>query len=224
MKRKPLIVVIGLIAIALADASWAGRPDKDWKRWFGHVAGGYSAPTSTSAEFLEGGYNFNGGATYWPEHWPVGIDLELGYNTFDVKREVLDDIRDATGFDDTLDGDVDIWSLTVDGMWGPPPGGGINVYFAGGLGVYHEEATLSTPVAYSGIVCDPWWYWCVPGVITGEGIIDSESETNFGYNLGVGLTFELGLGSQIYLEAKYHRVERDREPTDYIPIVIGYRW
>ena len=31
-------------------------------------------------------------------------------------------------------------------------------------------------------------------------------------------------GSQIYIEAKWHRVETDPESLDYIPVVLGYRW
>ena len=41
--------------------------------------------------------------------------------------------------------------------------------------------------------------------------------------MGAALTFKVGLGSQLYIEAKYHRVETERA-TEYIPLVIGYRW
>jgi opacity protein-like surface antigen len=222
--RKPFIFAMCSVAILLLGSVHAGRPDKDWKSWFGHVAGGYSAPTDTASMFLDGGFNLNGGATYWPEEWPVGIDLELGYNDWSVKREVLDDLADAAMFDDPLSGDVTVWTLTADAMWGPPPGGGVNVYLAGGVGVYYELAEITTPTTTMGIICDPWWWWCVPGVISGNSVIGDESSTNFGYNVGAGVTFEVGLGSQVYIEAKYHRYERDNESTDYIPIVIGYRW
>jgi len=31
-------------------------------------------------------------------------------------------------------------------------------------------------------------------------------------------------GSQVYLEAKYHTATPELEDTNYLPIVIGYRW
>ena len=61
----------------------------------------------------------------------------------------------------------------------------------------------------------------MPGtVIKGE-----ESTTEWGYNAGIGLTFEVGQsGSQLYLETTYHSAQTEGISSDYIPLVLGYRW
>jgi hypothetical protein len=44
-----------------------------------------------------------------------------------------------------------------------------------------------------------------------------------GYNLGIGITFSVGESSMIYVEAQYHSIQTDVS-TDYLPILVGYRW
>ena len=55
-------------------------------------------------------------------------------------------------------------------------------------------------------------------------VVASESNTDFGWNGGIGVTFELASGSQFYLEAKYHSIDTSPAKTEYIPITFGYRW
>ena len=76
---------------------------------------------------------------------------------------------------------------------------------------------------HSGIVCPPWSPWCYPGCTPGTIITDSVSSTDIGYNLGLAITFEVGDGSMIYLEARYTRIETE-DATEILPINIGYRW
>ena len=60
---------------------------------------------------------------------------------------------------------------------------------------------------------------CTPGSV----ITDSVSSTEFGYNLGAAITFELENDWLIYLEAKYHWVDT-KVSAKFMPISIGYRW
>ena len=222
MKRKLSILVICSLAVMLATSTWAGRPDKSWKSWFGHFAGGYTSVLGTelgeAGSVVEDGWNLNGGATYWPESWPVGLDLELAYNDLGIKSEALQGLE---GVDSAT---FTVWSTTADVMWGPKPGGTVNVYLMGGVGVYRSRGTLGENVIFNGIICNPWYPWCYPGLIPGTRVLADESQTKLGYNFGAGITFEVGLGSQIYIEAKYHRAETDPVKLEYIPVVLGYRW
>ena len=77
---------------------------------------------------------------------------------------------------------------------------------------------------FQGIICDPWWWWCRPGLVPGTVIVASESTTEFGWNVGVGISFEVGLGNELFLEARYHQIDLDRAKTEFIPISFGYRW
>jgi len=222
VKRKLSTFVICSLAALLTTSVWAGRPDKSWKSWFGHFAGGYTSVIGSdigeAGSIVDNGWNINGGATYWPKAWPVGLDLELAYNDMGIKNEALQ------GLDGVDSADFTTWSTTVDVMWGPKPGGTVNVYLMGGVGVYRSNATLGENAVFEGIICNPWWGWCTPGLVPGTNVLYDETQTKFGYNFGAGITFQIGLGSQIYIEAKYHRAETDPVKLEYIPVVLGYRW
>jgi opacity protein-like surface antigen len=218
VKRKLSVFVICSLTVLLSTSAWAGRPDKNWKSWFGHFAGGYTSVTGDASQTIDNGWNLNGGATYWPESWPVGLDLELAYNDLDFTDEALE------GFENFNSNTVTVWSTTADVMWGPKPGGTVNVYLMGGVGVYRVHGQLGEATWVPGYICPPYSWLCVPGAIPGTSIFYDETQTKFGYNFGAGITFEVGLGSQIYIEAKYHRAETDPVKLEYIPIVLGYRW
>ena len=219
MSRRVRVPLIFSMVFLVATSTWAGRPDKNWKSWFGHFAGGYTGVTGDATDVVKDGWNLNGGATYWPEPWPIGIDLELGYNDLGFTDAVLNSLEGVDS--DTFT----VWSLTADAMWGPKPGGGtVNAYLMGGVGVYRVSGKLGEATWLPGWVCDPWIGWCRPGLVPGTIIKYDETQTKFGYNFGAGISFEVGLGSQIYIEAKWHRAETDPESLDYIPVVVGYRW
>lgn len=123
---------------------------------------------------------------------------------------------------------MDIWGLTANALWSPmKKEGGASFYIVAGVGGYYLDGRLTdTGLVYYPPVCDPWYWWCYPGGV-GQGTyaVTSESATKFGWNGGVGLTFEVGSsGSQLFLEAKYNSVDTDRESTDFVPITLGYRW
>jgi opacity protein-like surface antigen len=113
--------------------------------------------------------------------------------------------------------------MTADFIWSPGTGS-VSPYIIGGVGVYRLEAELTSP----GVIIYPpvcGWWWCIPGgVAPGTVVQASESSTDAGLNLGIGLNWELSSGSQLYLEAKYHYVDSDPQETTYVPVVIGYRW
>ena len=61
---------------------------------------------------------------------------------------------------------------------------------------------------------------------------DAESETQYaiadfeiGYNVGIGWAFEMGsVGSQLFIESRYHSIDMSPQSTEILPITIGYRW
>ena len=225
MNRK-LFVPITCVALLLAcTSSFAGRPDKGPKSWFGHLSGGYSLAQSDFGEFVDDDWTFAGGATYWPDTWAIGLDFELAYNDFSLPSQVIQDINDQLPplSDELTGGGVEIWTLTTNFLWSPGSGR-VSPYVTGGVGVYWLDVSLTSPgVLYYPPICGYWW--CVPGgVAPGTVVRASESSTNAGVNLGVGLNWELMSGSQVYLEVKYHYIDSDPQETTYVPVVIGFRW
>jgi len=230
MKRKlaVLICVAFVLGVLSPGSSWAGRPDKSWKDWFGHFAIGYVLPEGEFSDLVDETWSLSGGATWWPG--PVGLDLDLAWNDFDVSKEAIRRLNDALEppSDGTIDdGTLAIWSVTADAIWSPELGGKVSFYLAGGIGTYYLDGQLTTRgLVYYPPGCQPYPpYWCYPGGIGGADIVvGSESSWEFGYNAALGLNFELASGSQVYLEVKYHNVDTERDALTYIPIMLGYRW
>jgi len=118
-----------------------------------------------------------------------------------------------------------MWSLGVGAIWGPDSGGSVGFYVIGGLGVdYLEAKAKTTGLVYYPPICDPWLGWCYPGGVgPGTIVVKSDKTTEWSWNAGVGITFELASGSQIYVEAKYKAIQTDTV-TEIVPIVVGFRW
>jgi len=214
VKRLSVFLVVTLLLSASAAMA---QPDKPWKSWFGQFQLGYAMPQGDADEVLEDGWNISGGAIYKPEGWPIGIIMELGYQQFDIEREVVNAL-DAEG------GDMDIWTVTGGGIWSTKSQGKVNFYIEGQVGWYRTDAVLTVPgVGWVPPVCG--WYWCRPGGAVGVDVItDSHTENTIGGNLGVGLTFTLGNDSQIFLEARYQYADTEQLSTEWVPVSIGYRW
>jgi opacity protein-like surface antigen len=223
------MLVVALVAAGTAHAG--GRPDKDWKDWFGHFSGGWSLAEGTFGDIVDDDFYLNGGATYWPEAWAAGINLDLAWADYDLSgsavRRLNDFLDDLPGQTDSISGgDVDVWSLSINALWGPKLDGAVGFYVLGGIGMDFLDGDLTTTgIIYYPPYCDPWYWWCYPGgYVPGDVVVASESTTEFAWNAGAGVTFELESSSQLYIEAKYHSANTDRESTDTIPIVIGFRW
>lgn len=215
-RRLVLIVLaVGLLPLATAQAQF----DKDYKSWYPHIAVGYNVPLGDFDDLAKDGWEINGGATYKPAEWPLGIIIDLAYNDWNMEREFLDR-AEASG------GDATAWSLTGGGVWAPTSGGKVGFYLAGAIGAYRLKAQLTEPGTGCGICCDPFWpgwcWTCCGGVTV---VTDQVTTTELGGSLAAGLTFQVSsMGSTVYLECKYNYVNTDREPVQYVPITVGYRW
>jgi len=210
------LIAAGLLGVAPAEAQF----EKDWKSWYGQLGIGYSLPQADAGDAIEDDLWWSGAVAYYPGPWPVGILLELGYSNYDFRSDALEPIQPP---EQRIVGDVTVWSLTANAVWSPRLGDSAGFYAAGGIGAYRLEGALSEPGVFSGIACEPSLWWCDPGMAPGDAIPASESTTEFGINLGVGVTFEVGLSSEVYLELRYHRIDTP-EATELLPFIIGYRW
>lgn len=217
MFKKSVNLLFVLLTVAMLPTQAEAQGSKPWKSWYGHIAGGYTDVTGEAGKVFNNGWNINGGATYKPSSWPLGLNLELAYNDFGMTK-------DAREFFEASGGDGSVGSFTAGAIWVPDLDGQIGFNIQAGVGAYYVEARLKEPGYVCGPICDPFYpWWCWWGCTPGNVITDSRSATKFGYNIGAAITFELDSGSIIYLEAKYHWVDTELA-TKYMPIVIGYRW
>ena len=167
-----------------------------------------------------------------PENWAAGIDLDLAWSEYDLSSSAIRAINEAILEEDPLNlgsvtgGDVEVWSLAINTIWGPDLGGSVGFYLTGGVGMDFIEGKITdNQLVYYPPICDPWYWWCYPGGVgPGTVIVGKEETTEFAWNAGIGLDFEVGSGSQVYVEARYHSAETERESTVFTPLVIGFRW
>ena len=98
MKRRFMVVaVLFLFVFASASALAGGRPDKDYRDWFGHFAVGAALPSAHLDDFVDDAIYVNGGATYWPSDWALGLNLDLGWAENDLSSDVIRAINQPTG-------------------------------------------------------------------------------------------------------------------------------
>lgn len=90
-----------------------------------------------------------------------------------------------------VDANVTIWALTANAELAPAAS---PLYFIGGLGFYSSKIN--------------------------SDLVDSESETDLGFNGGVGLRLPL-TGFSTFVEARYHSIGTEGGRTNYIPITFG---
>jgi len=227
--RSLLLFCIATIALSSA-ASAQPRPDKNWKDWFGHVSAGYSLTQGDISDLLDDGFSISGGATYWPEEWPIGLVLESSWSEFDISRSTIEEINrqiiEAGGEGSLTGGDASSWSLTVNGTWSPSTHGA-GFYLTAGVGAYRVAGRVNeTGLVFYPPICDPWFWWCTPGGVgPGTVVRASDSSIEFGWNGGVGWAWKAGVeGAQVFIEARYHSVATSGADTTYMPLSIGYRW
>jgi hypothetical protein len=105
----------------------------------------------------------------------------------------FDGAFDRMGIED-FDTNWSIWSLTANAVVAPMAS---PLYFIGGVGFYSTD-------------------------LTGEGI-DEPSESDFGFNLGAGLSLPL-TGFSTFIEARWHNINVEGDNIQFIPIVFGIRF
>jgi opacity protein-like surface antigen len=129
----------------------------------------------------------------------VGAGLELR-PAFSPVGLRFDGAYDRLGVEDA-DAAYSIWSVTANAVLSPTAS---PLYFIGGIGFYGLD-------------------------VSGDDVVfDFESETDFGFNLGAGISLPL-TGFSTFIEARWNRIAVDGDifgfdNVDYIPIVFGIRF
>jgi hypothetical protein len=107
----------------------------------------------------------------------------------------FDGAYDRMGIQD-FDAAWSIWSLTANAVVSPMAS---PLYFIGGIGFYGWD-------------------------ITGDDVVvDVDSETDFGFNLGAGFSLPL-TGFSAFIEGRWNYINTEDESLQFIPIVFGIRF
>jgi hypothetical protein len=62
------------------------------------------------------------------------------------------------------------------------------------------------------------------GWVPGESVTGSHADSGFGFNVGVGLDFQIDHGTSLFVDARYHHAYMPGVDMDLIPISFGFRW
>jgi opacity protein-like surface antigen len=126
----------------------------------------------------------------------AGLELRAPLMPIGVRFDGAYDRMSVEGFDLAYT----IWNLTANAVVSPMAS---PLYFIGGIGFYSLDVT--------GDDVDP---------IFGG---DPDAETEFGFNLGAGLSLPL-TGFSTFVEARWHNINTSGDNVTYIPIVFGIRF
>lgn len=217
MRRNPgWFLFLLLVLSASAATAQPGRSGT----WSGYLAAGPNFVMGDAGDALDDGFELHGGALYRPSNWPLAVLFEAGYNNQQIRREVFGD------FQGRLHGNVSNWSLGVGPMLELGRNSPVGFYVVATAGFYRRDIDLTTPsVGFVPPTCSRWYPWCSPGGwVPLDRVVARDTTTAFGYSAGAGLTFSLSHGTQLFLEARYHRVQTSPEPTEFVPISFGLRF
>ena len=221
MGRRFARIVCGVVAsFLLSGPDLLSQPAPQFV--VGHLGAGYAGPHKAVEELFDPGWSLYGGVTLHPAPMGrFGVRLELGGSWFEATEQVVESdsyprILQVEG------GHSLVTSLSVSLQLELGGASRVGGYFLGGVGVINRSSTVTGTVVLGDISCDPIFPICI---IYGQGdsFDDSDRLTKMGYNVGAGLTIAVQSSGQIYLEVQYRRMQGD-EGTEFVPMVLGYRW
>lgn len=177
--------------------------------WAFNFGGGPTPVVGGSRDQFSNGYNFNvgGGYNFSPR---LGLDLEF----LDAGLGLTDSALRNKG---AADGDAHVWSVTLNPIWRFRIGGPVGGYLIGGGGYYERDTRFAEPAQVF-----------VPthrGGFLAPGLEDvNQHDGAGGVNVGMGVTCNLGWGTKLYVEARYHYLYTAGGSMQMIPVTIGFRW
>jgi opacity protein-like surface antigen len=220
MLRATAGIVIILFGFAWSAASAQSTPDE--RRWSGHVAAGGSLTTGRTNDYLENGWILSGGVTFRPRlDGPFSLRLDGHYSEYDATNALID-LGSALTQTRIDDGEGSTAGADLNAVYDIPFGSRATGYVTAGVGIDRRRVEFTQVTLFNGVFCDPWWGVCGVGTVAGDRLVAHDTQTDFAWNGGVGVRFNLGR-QELFVEASYHRIET-RRPTEYIPLEIGLRF
>ena len=201
-----------------------------------NIGAGFTIPYSDAKESFGTGGNFQFGVTLNASS-NIGIQANYGYTRFgskDIPATVGNLPASGTAIVSSVpltinhtmhDGD---FSLVLSG----PKDRKAAPYALFGGGVYHQIINVTTPSVGLATVCDPWIYICYPIPVEVDKIIGERTSTDFGINVGGGVTVRVG-AARFYAEVRYLHTYGPEVATgsttvkangNYWPFTFGFKF
>ena len=208
MKRFALIGCFGLL-FSLSSVA------QEVPRFTFNMGGGFTNAVGNTGRHLDEGWNIQGAAGVNFNAY-VGALVQLDYNRFGINTATLSNIG-------VPDGNMQVFSATIDPIVHLNPHGPVDVYLIGGGGLYHRRQEFTQPGAATVIGFDPFFGF-YPTVIPVNQILGEYTVNKPGVNGGMGISFGHLRSGKFFAEARYHRIFMGNFHTDYVPVTFGFRW
>jgi len=207
-KRFARFSFLGIAVGAIAFA-------QETPRFAFNAGAGFTTPVGGTGTRLNTGYNFDLGAGVNFNPW-VGALFQFNYNGMDINSATLN----AIGFPN---GDVRLWSFTLNPIVHLNPHGKVDFYLIGGGGLYHREQEFTQPAVATALGFDPFFGFFRFPVLTNQ-VLASYSVNKPGVNGGIGFSLGGYKRAKFYAEARYHRMFIGDRHTDILPVTFGIRY
>ena len=167
---------------------------------------------------IGGGYNFTR---------RNGLVFEFMYNRSSGTESALAPIRQAAA-DNNINGHANLYTVTANYRY-ELRGRKLGVYFIGGGGWFHHNASLSQSIQTPTTACTTIWQWwgysCTAGNVTSTDKLQIASSDKLGGDGGIGFTIKVGEPRyRVYFESRYYYAPHDPVNTQLIPITVGFRF
>jgi hypothetical protein len=186
------------------------------------VGAGFNVAAGNTRTWQAVGYSVNLGGG-WNFNHRIGVLAEYTFNRSNIPQNTLTNV-------DEPDGNVHLWSLTLDPIVYLKTSGHIGGYVTGGGGFYRKLTSFTEPV-FVGDYCD-YFYGCYPQYA--NITLSHFSSNQGGVNIGTGLTFKPNADGKgkFYAEVRYVWVNSPASSATAVgtgtvgmfPIAFGFRW
>jgi hypothetical protein len=207
MNKLAFVSCLGFLCIGTLNA-------QEVSRFSFELGGGFTTPAGNTANYLDDGWNVQGGAGYnFSNHF--GVMGRLDFNSMGMDGTALG----TSGFPG---GYVHVFSATLDPIVHLTPHSHFDLYAIGGGGLYHWAQQFNAP---AGVAANSFG-GSFPLVVPSAG--DEYSVNKPGWNAGMGVAFGTKWHGKLFAEARYVHVFLNGvgggERADYIPVTFGFRW
>jgi len=225
--KKAFYALGALLSLACASPAMAQfyYSSQTYRPLHWQIHGGYSPTIGTTSDYLQGGWTFGGGLTWYPSpHSPLALRLDLSYSEYNATHNLL--YQNATALQTRIDSGIGrTWGGDVDGQYDFAVAPGVNGYLIAGVGTYRREIQLYQTVLGAGYFCDPWWGFCGFGYFPASATVASTTSAwQFSWNAGIGFDFPLGNGTSWFVDARYLRIGPSDQKSEFIPLRVGLRF
>jgi opacity protein-like surface antigen len=193
---------------------------RDYKNWSFNVGGGASVDNGATKTYVRGGgvVAAAGVARNYSKYF--GLRADFQWDNLPLRNSALQlaQARSATSQAYTVMVDP-IINIPVTTNWGG--------YVLFGPSYVHRSGTLDSSTALPGSACNGffvWWGACFNGSLPINGKFLSESQNEFGFNFGGGITRKITPRVELYAEFRYVRGTHSGIQTAFRPITLGLRW